>query len=137
MHAIDDVVWPLLDGDSEFRQEPVSMKKLLKGECSWSTVKLVLGWLVDKVNMTIQLPPHRIERLWEILNSIPRRQKLTSIKKWHNVLGELRSIMSIALPGSRNMFGCLQNALSLQQNSRVTPNKGVKVYTKLLMIFGG
>ena len=124
MHAIDDVFRPLSDGDSKFRREPVSMKKLLKGDCSWSTVKLVLGWIVDTVNMTIQLPPHRIERLWEILDSIPRRQKRTSVKKWHKVLGELRS-MSIALPGSRNMFGRLQNALSLQQNSRVTLNKGV------------
>lgn len=124
MCAIDDVFRPLDDGDSEFRRQPVSMKKLLKGDCSWSTVKLVLGWIIDTVNMTIQLPPHRVERLWEILDSIPRKQKRTSVKKWHKVLGELRS-MSIALPGSRNMFGRLQNALSLQQKSRVTLNKGV------------
>lgn len=124
MHAIDDVFRPLGKGDSEFRREPVSMKKLLKGDCSWSTVKLVLGWIIDTVNMTIQLPPHRVDRLWEILDSIPRHQKRTSVKKWHKVLGELRS-MSIALPGSRNMFGRLQKALSLQQKSRVTLNKGV------------
>eukprot|EP00984_Skeletonema_dohrnii_P038959 scaffold42778_cov289-Skeletonema_dohrnii-CCMP3373.AAC.1 len=122
MHAIDDVFRPLGKGDSEFRREPVSMKKLLKGDCSWSTVKLVLGWIIDTVNMTIQLPPHRVDRLWEILDSIPRHQKRTSVKKWHKVLGELRS-MSIALPGSRNMFGRLQKALSLQQKSRVTLNK--------------
>ena len=124
MHAIDDVFRPLQVGDSEFRRQPVSMKKLLKGDCSWGTIKLVLGWIVDTVNMTIQLPPHRVERLWEILDSIPRRQKRTSVKKWHKVLGELRS-MSIALPGSRNMFGRLQNALSLQSKSRVTLTKGV------------
>jgi hypothetical protein len=124
MHAIDDVFRPISDGDSEFRREPVSMKKLLKGDCSWSTTKQVLGWIVDTVNMTIHLPPHRVERLAEILNSIPRRQKRTSVKKWHKVLGELRS-MSIALPGSRNMFGRLQKALSFQHKSRVTLNKGV------------
>ena len=100
------------------------MKKLLQGDCTWSTVKLVLGWIIDTLNMTIQLPQHRIDRLWEILNSIPQHQKRTSVKKWHQILGELRS-MSIALPGSRNMFGRLQNALSLQSKSRVTLNKGV------------
>ena len=100
------------------------MKKLLKGDCSWGTVKLILGWIVDTVNMTIQLPPHRVERLWEILNSIPRRQKRTSVKKWHKVLGELRS-MAIALPGSRSMFGRLQNALKLDGTSRIALNKGV------------
>jgi hypothetical protein len=124
LHAIDDVFRPNDEDDSEYRREPVSMKKLLKGDCSWSTVKMVLGWIVDTVNMTIQLPPHRVERLWEILNSIPRSQKRTSVKKWYKVLGELRS-MSIALPGSRNMFGRLQNALKLDGTSRIALNKGV------------
>jgi len=124
LRAIDDVFRPNDADDSEHRREPVSMKKLLKGDCSWSTVKLILGWIVDTVNMTIQLPPHRVERLWEILNSIPRRQKRTTVKKWHKVLGELRS-MAIALPGSRSMFGRLQNALKLDGTSRIALNKGV------------
>ena len=59
--------------------------------------------------MTIHLPPHRVDRLWEILDSIPRTQKRTSAKKWHKVLGELRS-MALALPGARNMFSRLQTA---------------------------
>jgi hypothetical protein len=124
LRAIDDVFRPNDHLDNEHRRDPVSIKKLLKGDCSWSTVKLILGWIVDTANMTIQLPPHRVERLWEILNSIPRRQKRTSVKKWHKVLGELRS-MAIALPGSRSMFGRLQNALCLDGTSRIALNKGV------------
>ena len=124
LHAIDQVIRPLDGHDSRYRREPVSMKKLRAGDCSWGTVKLVLGWIVDTVNLTIQLPPHREERLWEILNSIPRDQKRTSVKKWHKILGELRS-MSVALPGSRNMFGRLQNALSLKEKGRVSLKKGV------------
>lgn len=124
LHAIDDVIRPLAPDDSPYRREPVSLKKLRLGDCTWSTVKLVLGWIIDTVNMTIHLPEHRIERLWEILHSIPENQKRTSIKKWHKVLGELRS-MSLAIPGSRNMFGRLQNALSLHSKSRVALNKGV------------
>jgi hypothetical protein len=124
LHAIDDVLRRLDDKDSPHRRQPVSVKKLLKGDCSWSTIKLVLGWIVDTVNLTIHLPDHRIHRLWEILNSIPRGQKRTSVKKWHKVLGELRS-MGVALPGSRNMFGRLQNALSLSSKTRVSLKKGV------------
>ena len=33
--------------------------------------------------------------------------------------------MSIALPGSRNMFGRLQNALSKGSKTRIDPTKGV------------
>ena len=43
LHAVDNVLRPLDATDSKFRQEPVSLKKLQKGDCSWSTVKLVLG----------------------------------------------------------------------------------------------
>ena len=124
LHAIDDVFRPNDGNDSEFRREPVSLKKLRAGDCSWDTVKLVLGWVIDTVTMTIHLPQHRVDRLWEILNTIPRHQKRTSVKKWHQVLGELRS-MSIALPGSRHMFGRLQNALTLKGKGRVSLKKGV------------
>ncbi len=75
LHAIDQVFRPLMEENSHFRREPVSLKKLRKGDCSWDTIKLVLGWIVDTASMTIHLPPHRVERLWEILDSIPKSQR--------------------------------------------------------------
>jgi hypothetical protein len=36
---------PLDSSDPEARQEPVSVKKLLKGDACWTTRKQVLGWL--------------------------------------------------------------------------------------------
>ena len=124
MHAIDDIFRPLDAFDDAFRREPVSMKKLLQGDCSWGTIKLILGWIIDTVNMTISLPPHRVERLAEILASIPIDQKRTSVRKWHKVLGELRS-MSLALPGARHLFSHMQLALSKKIKSRVNLTKGV------------
>jgi hypothetical protein len=124
LHAIDDVFRPLQPGDNPYRQEPVSLKKLRKGDCSWSTIKLVLGWVIDTTAMTIHLPQHRVDRLVEILSSIPPHQKRTSVKKWHSILGELRS-MSLALPGSRHMFSRLQNALSQSDGNRIALKKGV------------
>jgi hypothetical protein len=83
-----------------------------------------LGWIIDTINMTIQLPPHRVARLAEILASIPPTQRRTSVKKWHSVLGELRS-MALALPGSRNIFSTMQHALSAKTGGRVALSKGV------------
>ena len=123
LHAIDQVIRPLDSSDNPSRREPVSLKKLRQGDCSWATIKSVLGWVIDTVNMTIHLPPHRIDRLWEILDSIPRHQKRTSVKKWHKVLGELRS-MAVALPGSRNMFSRLQRSLASRHKGRIALNKG-------------
>ena len=125
LHAIDDIIRPVSSTDSPFCREPVSLKKLCQGDCSWDTIKLVLGWVIDTERMTLHhLPQHRVNRLWEILDSIPPSQKRTSVKKWQQVLGELRS-MAIALPGARHMCGRLQNALSLQSKTRVCLKKGV------------
>jgi len=124
LHAVDDVLRPLDATDSPFRREPVSLKKLRNGDCSWATVKLVLGWIIDTESMTIHLPPHRVTRLAEILASIPVTQKRTSVKKWHKVIGELRS-MSLALPGARNLFSHMQHALANKVSTRVTLTKGV------------
>jgi hypothetical protein len=52
-------------------------------------MKLVLGWIIDMVEMTISLPPHRIVHLADILSSFPQDQRQTSAKHWHETLGEL------------------------------------------------
>jgi hypothetical protein len=57
MEAIDDVLRPLDAQDPPHRKQPMSVKKLLKGDANWDTVKTVLGWVIDSVTMTITLPP--------------------------------------------------------------------------------
>ena len=125
LHAVDSVFRPSDFRDNYDRRQPVSIKKLQQGDLSWSTCKKILGWIVDTVSMTISLPPHRQQRLHDILYSIPPQQKRISIKKWYKILGELRS-MSLALPGSRNLFSNLQLALSQASPSgRIALKKGV------------
>ena len=123
-HAIDEIFRPLNQSDSQHRSEPISTKKLAKGDCSWALQKLVLGWIIDTVASTITLPPHRVARLQEILASLPPSQKRTSLKNWHKILGELRS-MAIALPGSKGLFSELQLALSAKKGGRINLSKGV------------
>ena len=67
----------------------------------------MLGWIVDSVNMTITLPPHRVARLKKIITSIPCTQHIVGVDKWHRVFGELRS-MELALPGARGLFSQMQ-----------------------------
>ena len=124
LRAVDQVFRPNDFHDDEFRREPVSLKKLKQGDVSWSTIKTVLGWVINTSTMTIHLPEHRVERLGEILASIPATQKRLSLKKWHKMIGELRS-MSLALPGARNMFSVMQHALSSCKKTRVALTKGV------------
>jgi hypothetical protein len=107
---LDRVFWPLEPGDHPQRLELASEKKLLKGDGAWATRKHILGWLLDTVESTLELPPHRRERLQELLDEIPLTRKWISLAKWHHVLGELRS-MALAIPNARGLFSHLQAAL--------------------------
>jgi len=116
-NSLDKVFRPLAPTDHPMRQEPASLKKFKKGNGTWSTKKRMLGWEIDTVAQTIALPPHRAERLSEILDSIPATQRTIPTKTWHKMLGELRS-MSIALPGSRGLFSLLQEAFRHEDLAR-------------------
>lgn len=108
-HLLDLVFRELNPDDNSHRQEPASIKKLLKGDGTWATRKVVLGWLIDTVNGTIELPQHQVERLHETLASVQPQQRRVATSRWHQVLGELRS-MAMAMPGARGLFGTLQEA---------------------------
>jgi hypothetical protein len=124
LHVVNDVFHPLSVKDSSKWHESVSLKKLHAGDCSWGTMKLVLGWIINTVAMTITLPPHCVACLAGILNAFPATRRQTSMKRWHETLGELRS-MSLALPGSRNVFSSMQNAMSSQSKGPIALGKGV------------
>jgi hypothetical protein len=124
LHSLDDVLRPLEKGDNPHRKEPASDKKLAKGDGYWETRKLILGWIIDTVAMTIELPPHRRDRLRQLLDNIPNTQKRLSVKKWQQVLGELLS-MAIAIPGSKGLFSMMQETLRHQQDNRIRLTRGV------------
>lgn len=122
LHTIDDVFRPLEPTDPPHRTEPISTSKLAKGDGSWSTRKKLLGWTVDSTAMTITLPPRRLARLHDLLDSIPPTRNRLSVDTWHQLLGELRS-MSLALPGSRGLFSHLQQALQTRVGTRLRLTK--------------
>ena len=117
LHSLDRVFRPLEQGDVPTRQEPASVKKLLKGDATWTTKKVMLGWMIDTIKGTIALPPHRVERLHAILDGIKPNQRIVDEKHWHKILGELRS-MAIAIPGARGLFSLLQEALRHKEKRR-------------------
>jgi hypothetical protein len=116
--SIDAIFRPQSPTDPSTRQEPISVKKLLKGDASWQTRKTLLGWVVDSVRHTIELPPRRLLRLTAILVELPRSKTRIATKRWHQILGELRS-MVLAVPGLRGLFSLLQEALRHETRKRI------------------
>lgn len=111
-------------GEGKQRQELISTKKLGKGDGCWSTQKQVLGWDIDTVKHTINLPPRRAKRLAEILADYPTGKRHVAASKWHKMLGELRS-MVLAVPGLWGLFSPLQEALRPLENGQ--PRQRIKL----------
>ena len=120
-HSVDDVLRPNCATDSASRSEPISLSKLAKGDARWATRKVLLGWIVDTVSETIELPEHRRLRLLEILDGLRARRRV-SLKDWHKSLGELRS-MILAVPGGRGLFSTLQTGFTQSDKSRIRLNR--------------
>ena len=123
LHAIDQVL-ARPAADEPHRNEAVSLKKLLQGDGSWSTRKLILGWIVDTVRQTIELPPHRKETLAHIFEDLSTSKRV-SAKRWASILGKLRFV-SVAIPGSGGLFSALQWAQNQAKGNRVRINRFVR-----------
>ena len=114
-----DAVLSTPDVSDTDRNEAVSMKKLLKGDGAWETRKLILGWIVNTIRQTIELPPHRKLALAEIFSDLATAKRVSQ-HKWQSYLGKLRFV-SVAIPGSAGLFSALQLALNQANGNRVRP----------------
>ena len=110
LYSIDQVLRPLAPTDAPSRKQPVSASKLDKGDAQWATRKTLLGWVVDTVTETVELPPHRQHRLHTILQDLTHRRRI-SLLAWQKALGEVRS-MILAIPGGRGLFSTLYTGLT-------------------------
>ena len=72
----------------------------------------------------MSLPPHHDKRLKSILAVIPPTKIWVSVYTWHQVLGELQS-MVITLPGNVGLFSQIKESLRQVIGSRLTMIIGV------------
>jgi hypothetical protein len=122
LHTLDEGFRPLPPDDNPHRNKPASVKKLKKSDGCWGTHKVILGWMLDTMLMTIELPMYRQLHLRKILASIEPNQKWITVKKWQKrqkLIGELR-FMAITILGAQGLFSLLQEAF--QHNSREVPD---------------
>ena len=116
LEAVDQVL-AQPDVSPDKRNEAISLKKLLKGDGAWGTRKIILGWILDTVRQTIELPAHRKATLAGIFTDLAACKRV-SHKKWQKYLGLLRFV-SVAIPGSAGLFSALQLALNRSRGNRI------------------
>ena len=96
MHTIDDVLEPQPNHPTQ--KEAATVKNMKKGEAAWVTRKTALGWVVDSLSKTLEMPPHHTERLQKIFDDL-LDWKRAGQKQWEHVLGKLRFV-SVAIPAA-------------------------------------
>jgi hypothetical protein len=97
--------------------EAISIKKPLQEDGSWGTCKVVLGWLIDTVRQTIELPLHCKIVLVEIFQDLASTHRVTH-KKYQSILRKLRFVSS-AIPDLVGLFSALQLAHNHSTANRV------------------
>ena len=116
MHTLDKVFCHS-SIDNNMRSDPISHKKLLKGDAAWSTCQKILGWLIDTVAMTVTLPLEKVNKVVSQLRNCLCLKRL-GYKRVQRLLGLLRSVVS-AIPGGLGLFTSLKHALSLPRRIRI------------------
>jgi hypothetical protein len=92
-------------------------QKLLAGDATWSTSKLILGWALNTETMTIGLPLHKATRLTAIVQEFQAKTRI-SRRQWQHLLGELRH-KSTSILGAKVLFSVLQHVLTDQKSNRL------------------
>ena len=121
-HTLDTVLRAPEPGES--RNEAVSLKKLRKGDGSWHTRKTIVGWTLDFIRQTLELPVHRKEELISLFESL-RDRKRVSERRWRKALGKLRFIAR-GVPGSKGLLSALQLALNRASDGRIRITNNVR-----------
>jgi hypothetical protein len=109
LHAIHSVFPPPAATGMSDAKDPISEKKLAKGDARWDTTKEILGYMLDGVNRTVQLPPSRAVDLLKEVQSILKKKRVP-LKRFQSINGRLQHAARI-LPSAKAFFTPLNTAL--------------------------
>lgn len=123
LHTIDGMIAQPLDAEGK-PKEPCSIKKVARGDGSFNSRKEILGWVVDFIRQTLELPTHRKLTLAAIFTELANVKRI-SRKRFESILGKLRFV-SLAIPGSAGLFGALMLALRRAKSGRVRINTSLR-----------
>ena len=94
-------------------EDPISQKKMTQGDGTWDTMKEILGWIVNGVDFTIQLPPTKCDKITTLIKQV-RRMKACPLTKYQELAGKLQHA-SFAIVGGKGLLSPIHAALNGQK----------------------
>jgi hypothetical protein len=87
--AIHSVFPPPTAEDPPGTKDPISEKKLAKGDAQWATTKEILGYELDGIRRTVQLPKAKSEALLKELRKVLKKS-CVPLKRFRSLVGRLQ-----------------------------------------------
>ena len=113
LNAISDIFPPPEITGSKMGP-PISVKKLI-AEGTWETRKEILGWLLDGIALTIELPTTKCDSIIAELRAVRRLNNVT-VTRLRQLQGKLQ-FASIALPIGKPLLGPIDAFMAKASNT--------------------
>ena len=112
VHSIHSIFPPPDVTGHEGGKQPMSEKKLDKGEGIWSTQKEMIGFDWDGAKRTVTLPEEKSKRYTDAAKSMLQKKKVPT-KKFQKVVGQLKHAAMI-MPAAKGFFTPINRAVQGQ-----------------------
>ena len=118
LKGIDDI-FPPPDLTGSNMDPPISAKKL-REEGAWDVKKEILGWLLNGIHRTIQLPEKKCEKIISELQTIKRTKgAYIETKKLEKAQGKV-NFAAIGIPLGKPLLGTMDRILVLSNGKKWT-----------------
>jgi hypothetical protein len=108
LHAIHSIFPPPEVSGHVGGKDPISRKKLEKGDAWFDVEKEILGFLLNGVDRTVRLAESKAQAIANDIVRIPRKTHVP-LKRFRSLLGRLQHAARI-LPAAKGMFSPLNKA---------------------------
>jgi hypothetical protein len=109
LHGIHSIFpSPAVTGHTDGK-DPISLKKLLRGDAQWSPQREILGFIVDSENKTVGISDAKANNIVAKIRKILKKKKI-QLEWYRRIIGKLRHV-ALIMPGTKGLFSPINHAL--------------------------
>jgi hypothetical protein len=109
LHGIHSIFPPPTVTGHVGGKDPISLKKLQRGDARWAAEKEILGFLVDGEAKTVRISDARGKDIVTEIRKILKKKRV-QLKRYRRIVGKLRHV-ALILPGTKGLFSPINRAL--------------------------
>jgi hypothetical protein len=109
LHGIHSIFPPPDVTGHEGGKDPVSIKKLKKGDAQWNHEKEILGFIVDGLNRTVRISESKSADIISEIRKILKKKNV-QLRRYRRIVGKLRHV-ALIMPSTKGLFSPINKAL--------------------------